>query len=225
MFKHVFAKLTLITVFGLTYSSGATIQFTDTLSPQLTNWAGTFSVPKFNPALGSLTKVTLTLEGTVSGNIFLENLDPDPAILNASDSVTVAAGTPLGFLVTTATAPVVFSATPFDGIQDEAGTSGHTFLNMLATIASSESSTAPLDLAQFTGSGSILMNALFNGHSTVTGNGNLFAFFQTYGGGSMTVVYDFTGPETPVPETKSLLGIGFGLSLIGVKKRFFSSNS
>jgi hypothetical protein len=223
MLINTFAKLTLISVFSFVCAHGSVISYTDTLPPQLTNWAGAFSVPKFNPLLGTLQKVTLTLDVTVNGNIFLENLDHDAAILNASDSVTVAANTPLGFLITTATTPVSFSATAFDGVQDESGTSGRTFLNMLATVSNSENSTAPLDLAQFTGLGNIVANALFTGHSSVTGNGNLFAFIQTFGGGSLTVVYDFKALETPVPETSSLLGIGLGLSLIGVKKRFFSS--
>src|SRR5277367_2396001 len=64
-------------------ASAATITQTLTFGPTLTNWAHTFSFAGFNPALGTLTKVSDTITENLAGSIEITNNGSSSATFSA----------------------------------------------------------------------------------------------------------------------------------------------
>lgn len=200
----------------------ATLTFNDALPPTTTNWSGTLNLPRFDPALGTLDRVTLTLSGQIVSSIFLESLDAEPSTIHASNSMQATATTSLGAFSATATNPVTFNATAYDGVTDFAGTSGHTFSSILASGTGTLSTIDPLKLALFIGLNNFATPIVFSGTSSSDGSGNLIARFQTLGSGNLSVKYDYTAQAAPIPEptTMALMGGGLiGLGMLARRKR------
>src|SRR5256885_12663183 len=53
----------------------ATIKQTMSISTTPTDWSSSLTFARFNPALGQLLKVTITMAGNVNGDIKVENTD------------------------------------------------------------------------------------------------------------------------------------------------------
>jgi hypothetical protein len=193
------------------------ISFQDTIAVTSTTWFDTLSVPKFNPALGTLQTIDFTLEGTVMGEAKYESLDADPATvsLNLQAQITVQRPDLSNLIVVLPVVNVVENATAFDGAIDFDGGSGSTFSNLLAMDSTSASSPPPAsDLVLFTGIGNIDLPVNALGTSSGSGAGNLILQFMTDAGATLTVKYTYM-----VPEPGSLMMLASGAVMCLARRR------
>lgn len=194
-----------------TTAQAAVLTYTDAIISTATDWTSTLSVPKFNPALGTLTNINITLTGTVLGNVMVESMSASPANVttNLAASLTLTRPDSTTLLVSFPAFTATQAFTAYDGTLDFAGTSGITY----AAINSSQTafvSTPPpaTDLSLFTGSGTISLPISAHGASSVTGSGNLVAGFQTRAAAMLQIDYIYDAIAVPEPTALALLGLG-----------------
>lgn len=195
---------------------GASYSVNDSLPSTITNWNDFLTVAKFNPALGTLTQVNIFLDGDVSGTAKYESQDGSASVISLNLQATITLQKPdLSFLVDVVPlANVVDNATAFDGIIDFGGTSGNTFNNLSGNASDSVSLTTPVDLALFTGPGSISFPAAAVGSSNATGAGNLISQFSSFAGAGVEVEYIYDEAVVPEPATLALTSLALlGLAL------------
>ncbi len=179
------------------------------------------SLSKFDPLLGTLTKVTLTIESITSLNSLIwdnEGGIPTDVSLGIGASVTVEA---LGVLSASAmplqTASAIGVAADNDGAPDFSGTDSFGITSGSASDIGDMSSTVSAVLSLFTGPGSF--DAWFSSvaETFLTSSGGYGPAYPAPGEteGTITVTYDY---EIPEPASVLLLGFG-GLSIILRRKR------
>lgn len=163
-----------------------------------TNWTVNVALPRFDPDLGILVRVQLQLLAQVEVAAQFESLDAAPALVNLTLAGQVQVLRPGGGSVLLSSIPSsvhVDSVTAFDGVIDFRGTSGRTYPPELLMGSDSMTSTAPSDLALFTGPpgnpGTVLTPLDAVGASSAAGPGNLVTIFNTTASASVTVCYVF----------------------------------
>jgi hypothetical protein len=163
------------------------------------------TVPKFDPALGTLQSIDITFTGSIVGSAQAESLDTSATtvtetfqgqiILTRPDLSTLGSVLPQAQFVDTFTS--------FDGTIDFAGTSGTSHMNVSATQTMTFSSPPPAsDLALFTGPlgnpGTITLPVTAVGTSTATGSGNLITQFTQDASADVQVCYNYIANVPPV---------------------------
>ncbi len=211
-----------LTLLGAMQGYGA--QFTHNItngtvgSPLTLNQIGlTYSVPKFDSSLGTLTSIDFTFNGTVAGDKKMESQDATATngnILTLSASFNIddplAAG---NLLFASAQDQTFHNLGAFDGTVDFGGASGVTVSGVSASDSDSFTDTSAGGLAHFTGTGNVDLNGNFIGTSFASGPSSVQSEFTALGYADLEVVYNYTeAPEGSVP-------FGFdpmiGLSILG----------
>lgn len=215
--KNALIALTLLA--GTSGALAQTVTYTGAQPMTTTNW-GTFAValPQFdNTPSGAffgynLTGVTLTVSGTVQGDVRLESLDNSAASLtyNLAASVTFA-GPGGASAVALPVASGTFAATAFDGTIDFGGTSGVSLLNL---TNSNTASSTPGSFAGYIGSGSVPLSIGAVGASNASGAGNVISAFATDASADYRIVYTYEA--IPTPGAAALLGLG---GLVAFRRR------
>ena len=188
-----------------------------------TNWTQALTMlTQFNPLLGTLNSVMLTVDGEMNQNIKAENTGASPDLLtpNASGSVSFRQGSTTILNAALTNSGGAFAATGFDGTSDFAGTSGKDFGIINAMNSNMTTLLAPLDLAGFIGVGDLSAYNLrgVGGGAVDSDNGNLDTSITTEARGRITVKYDYT-ERNDVPEPGSMLLVGLGLLGLGAARR------
>lgn len=157
------------------------------------------SIPRFDPVLGELREVDVTIDGHLDATLHVENLAAAPATLTSrlSALVTVARPAPGGAVIGSAHPSVVRNddLAQYDGTTDHAGPSGHT-----ATVIGDHSSATTLtdlaDLALFTGTTPIVLPT--SGTDTsVDPPAPVDADLDTAVGAAVTVTYTYVSDTRP----------------------------
>ncbi|MCX7379881.1 MAG: DUF4347 domain-containing protein, partial [Alphaproteobacteria bacterium] len=176
---------------------------------QNTNFNTPLLLPQFDPALGTLTSVKFTLDGSVSGTSRAENIGTAATLtLNLKADEQLSLPSALGGALVAQVFPLVqatFNAAADDSVLDFGGTSGITIAGQNGTQSTSSAvlTDAPT-LAAFTGTGTVSMPFSATGISVTTGSGNVVSFYSTQAGATATVTYTYipSGPATsPVSGT------------------------
>ena len=182
---------------GQAWAQTATVQFSDAVALTTTNWDRTVSIPKFNPALGSLISVTLTLNGRIEGQAAVESSDSSPITITTQFKADITLARPDNSVLAVVIPQVdnVSNLAPSDGTLDFAGPSGQTFANLIQSAQQSVTSPPPpSDLALFSGAGNIILPVLARGTSQAVGSGNVTTSFATKAAATVTVIYLYTPP-------------------------------
>lgn len=191
--------------------------FTASVPTQRTNWVTNLVFPKFDSSLGTLTSVSFTISGTVSGTAAFESLDSQPATVTVELKARIGLQRPdlTDLVVVIPIASNTETVSAYDGTTDFGGTSGRTYTTLAATLSNTQTSFAAADLALFTATfagETISLPAFANGESSGSGAGNLLTLFSTFGSAEAKVEYTYV----PAPGAAALFGL---VGLAGVRRR------
>jgi hypothetical protein len=185
---------------------------TTPIAPTLTDWTGTLEFPQFDPSLGTLISVELTISGAISTDITVTNSATTGSdgtvktecLFTVQDSGNNLVAPQLDLL------SPVFSYSLVPGGSISSGT-------LTKSGSDTQTYTSPVVLSEFTGLGSITLNAsTFTQTLLANTGGNTAAGQVTTGSVTGTVTYNFT----PVPEPSTLAMLGFfAVGLVGCAMR------
>lgn len=170
---------------------------------QPTDWNKQLIFPKFNPALGKLTSVEISVTATVSGDMAYENKDPISAtvLLSLTAYLRLQRPNQTDLYTILPQAIVTESAAPFDLQDDFAGASGRR-QSVHKTDTQQGVFTDPADLALFTGVGDLILNALATGTSSVQGPGNIRSEVRSQAAALVVVLkYNYVNPAIDLQKT------------------------
>lgn len=195
-------------------ASGFAASILQTQSVGLLDVGNSFSVPvtfnQFDPALGSLTSITLGLQASFSGTVGVENVSnaADVATGIIAGSVTVADnGNMFVAGVFPSAAGPAHNFTPFDGALDFSGTSGAT--DSVSGAPASISVTAPppaSGLPEFSGTGQIFLTLTASTFPVVEGMQTEDVRETANAVATVQLTYTYTPASTvPEPGTMAML--------------------
>jgi len=211
----------VIVAFGAACATAATTGDSDTTGLIMTDFSNVLSVDQFDPALGTLNQVTLTVTGRLYGGGKFENFNSSPVddsmryILDQSLDITQGLTALLGMDKTTDTTLTV-NVPAYDGTFDYGGTSGDTETPFDVTDDDVFTYTLTVDLAPFIGTGTVNFDAVADATATIYGANGVVCGTYSYAQATVEVVYDYT--PIPEPATITLLGLG-ALALLWRKRR------
>jgi hypothetical protein len=173
-------------------TSGKTQPFAVTFADAKTSNTQSQTVAQFNPALGILQSVEIQINGHITSDIKVENVDDVPTTVSGTVSGTVQlTGPHLSGSANMNPTTQSFNAGAFDGTVDFSGTSGQDLGAHTATGSSTITLTAPGDIAPYIGTGTVNLTELSQATSSATGGGNLVTQISSQGGAQITVIYHY----------------------------------
>jgi hypothetical protein len=177
----------------MVHAFAATITHTATVFPSPTNWSLTNSIPQFDPALGTLTNVSITVAANVRNRVRVESRSNLPRTATAGGTATITA-TVAGY---SAAASITNSYTQaldaFDGVIDYAGVSG--FDQTLD--GSGYGAVTPPDFTPYIGVGTVPLVAASIANGSYNGPGDYRFIINTTASALATVTYEFSPPACP----------------------------
>ena len=226
--QSAFFRYLLLFVFMFVIGSGparADILTVDAMTGNdPTDWINSLIIPQFDPTTGTLNSIKFTLEGTVDGDVSLENLGGSPATINSTLQAPINATLPvLGILTVSPSSGRSDMLAAFDGTNDFGGTSGVSAQPVTpATLTDmiGPSANAAL-LALFTGVGNVNIPVEADGMASASAPGGAIfvSQFLTRAKAKLIVDYDFTPAGPVVPEPWTVFLLGSGLLGVGVLRR------
>ena len=174
----------------------ATRQITHLLSvaQRTTDWTQAVNVPKFDPALGDLTGISITTSGQLSTTVRVENTDTAPQTLTSTvKAVLTAFGPAIGSLVAQSPLEFIgtFSASTFDGLIDFTGSSGVVFPTKVVTATAGVDLTDAASLLTYTGAGTLPISLTTLGSASAVGSSNINLSLSTRADGQLLAVYGY----------------------------------
>jgi hypothetical protein len=181
---------------------------------QTTDFTASTSVAKFNSALGTLTKVevSITVNGSFAGTV--TNTANGAQNFNVTELVKLTLTGPN----TLSLKPTLTASQTYSGLMPGV-TSAFGPYSPTSTSTLSPAYTSAADLAAFLGTGNVNFSlSTMTGTTISGGGGNILAAIATSAGGMITVNYTFTPTGVPEPASVVLMGIG-GVTLLGLGQR------
>ncbi len=193
--------------FGASWRVDSAVQ-TKTFAPQITGWTGALQVGGFDPALGTLQAVAVSIIVNSGATFGVENLDPDAGTVTVGQSTAVSVETAAGTSLASQSAAVSTTRMlgAYDGTPDNAGRSGVTVGGLAGTGSNSQVLYDAATLAAFTGAGPVSLSAVDTGTTTIDGPANLEIATGLQAGATISVQYLYT------PTVGALFDAGYYLS-------------
>jgi protocatechuate 3,4-dioxygenase beta subunit len=180
----------------------ATITKTITLPDTATNWNQSFTLPQFDPSLGTLTGVEILNQDPITSDIKVENTANSAGTITATISGTLTLTGP-GLtgpgLVTNLGANESIFLQAYDGTLDFKGPSGNDFGNKVVNGSGTTLLTDPTSLALYTGTGTVSFSEEADASATAAGPGNLVVMVQTTAAAQISVIYHYTPSNALLP--------------------------
>ena len=195
---------------ALTYSATA-------VPTTLTNWSTFADLQQFNPALGTLQQVTLSLAAELSGSAKVERRDTNNStkLITADLQAKLTLANPNNANQTLLEAtPVItnsFSSPKYDGVTNYLGASGRSYVDLHTSVNQQASFTDAATLSLFTGTGTLYLPFSATGQSKAAGSGNMAYLFTTNASGTASVTYSYQATAVPEPGTWALMFSGLGM--------------
>ena len=159
-------------------------------------------MPKFDPSLGTLTKVEVTLSGAISGSAKYENTDTSPATIFLNLQADIQIQGPTGSLQVSPSIQNTDQADEYDGQIDFGGSSGGTFPNLTASKSQVTTLTSATDdLSPFIGTGTVVFSATATAASSGSGSGNLILQFSVDAAATVPVKYTYVDARINLEKT------------------------
>lgn len=177
--------------------------YTDTVPIQAMNWSEPLTFPQFDPSLGILTSVEITVSGDISGSIGYENFPGQtPISVTGQVSAALLLNLPQSqlLLASRELISVTDSAGIYDGSIDFGGTSGATHF-YVGTLTNQRTYIQPLDLQPYIGMGSLSIPLSANSQwDAGGGSANIVIALRTDGGGRGIIRYVYAIPEITIKK-------------------------
>jgi len=204
---------------------------TFTVADSTTGWTNTIAAQQFDPSLGTLVQVNITVSNDIQASVAAANLDPEAASIATSQTATVTVDLPGSSQTVSSDASVATdtSVAGADGSTAFAGPSGFIDQGLTAgpgawsangSYATGAASTSN-DLAAYTGSGTIDLSVVSSSSATLDGPGNLLAQLLAQSGATVTVSYTYAVPEGAINigtidiiEPPAVTGVGTSVSFV-----------
>ena len=186
-------KAAVATFLFISHALAATITHTTAVFPSPTNWSLTNTVPQFDPSLGTLTNVSVTVGANMRNRLRVESRSnlPRTATARGVGAITATVG---GL---SAQAGITNSHTQalgaFDGVIDYGGASGFD----VTVDGAGYAAEIATDLVPFIGIGNIPLSASSAANGTFNGPGDYQFIVSTTASAIVTVTYEFSPPVCP----------------------------
>lgn len=220
MMKFVSGAIVAGAMMLSTAASAATVVYSsNVIAPKTTNYNDVLSIPQFDPALGTLQSIKVTLFGNLKGFVRFESLDATATTVTTNLTASLTLTRPDGstIVVTIPAFSDTRTVAAFDGTLDFDGASGFTSPELIASSSNFVTLVSAADLALFTGPGILNGPLLAAGISSASGAGNLVTQFSTEAGGYASVEYTYAA--VPEAGTWALMLSGFGLVGYSMRRR------
>jgi len=180
-----------------------TISFSDSKPTDFTNWTDTFQITQFDPALGTLLSVQISMNGTNSTQTFVENKSNLARTLRSGSDVTLNLSSQLGSLIAVVPQVRFTNSLPrYDLTPDFGGTSG--FSNPFRDEVASGSRVLIAgvdDVSAFVGSGALSLDLTAVATGFYNGPADYEFEVVTKAGAEVVVTYEYQPPqEDPLGE-------------------------
>ena len=195
-------------VVSLGVSKADTRIYSAAIPSQDAPFRSTFTLPKFNDDLGTLTAITLSLTATTQASITIFNLNADDEpFTDAAAEIPLTVNGPASTAIVATPTATVASGTAVPGLNRFPGLSGSASSSIIVPLSGFAAYTGVgSDTATFTASA---------GKGSYSGTGNVGLLFggSAVIGGTATITYTFVAAGTaPEPSALALMGLGFVLS-------------
>jgi hypothetical protein len=186
-----------------TMAFAETVSYSDSKPTDFTNWEDTFQIQQFDPALGTLLSVQISMSGTNSTQTFVENKSTLNRTLRSGSDVTLNLSSQLGSLISVIP-QVRFtnSLARYDENPDFGGTSGFSnpFRDSVATSARLLIAGVD-DVSQFVGLGALSLDLTAVATGFYNGPADYEFEVITRAGAEVVVTYEYQPPqEDPLGE-------------------------
>ncbi|MDE2333349.1 MAG: choice-of-anchor E domain-containing protein [Rhodospirillales bacterium] len=174
-----------------------------------------FNLNLFNPALGSLTAVTLSAPLTIAGPLSYTNMGPTTTVDISSGSALTLTTNGMNAALDTALATLAIDPTISLNVVID---SGETVF--AGGLGATGSGTVSGPLSAFTGPGSVSIDASTLTFDSVSGGGGNISVDPSFKGAAvLTVTYDYSVPPSNVPEPLTGAILGSAVVLLGMVRR------
>jgi hypothetical protein len=184
-----------------TPSAAQTQSVTATFAPFTTGGSATQTVAQFDPSLGTLNSIQIILNGKLTSDVKVENLDSAASDVSAQVNGNLTLQGP-GSLSASVTPSINEDTTlsASDGTLDYGGSSGKDFGDQSAQASQTiDLAAGNNDLSAWIGTGAVSLTELAQSTSTVSGSGNEQVHINSEGSGTVQVIYSYTPAPPAVP--------------------------
>ncbi|MFO0973374.1 MAG: choice-of-anchor E domain-containing protein [Phycisphaerae bacterium] len=189
---------------------GATISYTRSVELQPTDWVQNLYIPKFDPAAGHLTGISVDFAGTLDATAYYENLDVKEHNIELDMSATISLLrpdlTPLAITVPALTLQEKVGA--YDDSIDFGGLSGSTVRQTIDNHDPYYLHPGTSDFDLYVGLDTLVLPVTAIGNARGTGPVDWVVGFNMLASAQYTVVYRYI--PAPEPATAGLLLLALG---------------